>query len=100
MNGYLTIEDVARLFPSEHGNATHALTICRWIKNGVKGIKLRAYKPGKRYYIKPEWVDEFLEAADDARQGKAASEQGRRRNPNRKSAAKRGLARHEMKVAK
>lgn len=101
MNGYLTSEDVARMFPAEGGRTTHVNTINAWITRGVKGIRLQAWKPGKRYYTTAEAVQQFLEAIRTAKDSKIdAAASHARKSRARQAAVKKAAKRHGMKNAK
>lgn len=64
MDGYITVADVARLFPADSGKPTHSNTIANWITRGVRGVRLMAWRPGRRYYTTEAAVRQFL---DDVR---------------------------------
>jgi hypothetical protein len=98
MNGYLSVEDVAALFPAEGGKKMHPTTICAWITKGINGVRLEARKPGKRYFIKPEAVEAFLNAVEASRDGKVVQAvASTKRNPARKAAVTKKLQRHGIK---
>ena len=99
MERYLSVEDVARMFPAEKGKIMHANTICTWITRGINGIKLAARKPGKRYFIRPEAVEEFLNAVEASRNGSAdTAVASAKRDPKRKATASKNLKRHGVEV--
>ena len=98
MDRYLSVEEVAALLPPEKGRPVHSLTVCRYITEGCYGVKLRAYRPGRRYFIHPEAVEEFLAASTAARDTHAkAPTTHAKRDPARKRKAKKALARHGIK---
>jgi hypothetical protein len=49
------------LFP---GKPVHPNTLTRWRLHGVKGVRLRCYRVGARWYTSARWVGEFLAALD------------------------------------
>lgn len=53
---FLTVSQAAQRFPQP----VHERTVVRRITEGVKGVKLQAIFDGDRYWIKPEWIDDFL----------------------------------------
>lgn len=98
MERYLSVEEVAALLPPEKGRPVHCLTVCRYIKDGCHGVRLQAYRPGRRYFIRPEAVEEFLAASTAARDSQqTAAASNTKRDPARKRKAKKALARHGIK---
>lgn len=61
---FLTLKEAARYCPGSR--SPHTDTVSRWIKKGVRGVKLRALFVGQ-WVTTPEWLDDFLEARTAAR---------------------------------
>lgn len=92
---YLTVEQVAELFPGERGKPIHALTVCNWIKKGVRGIRLHATRLGRRYYTTRDAVERFRLAVGG--QGEAVEKivaKHGKRPKQRVDAAESKLSRH------
>ena len=60
---FLTTSQAAQRFPQP----VHERTVVRRITEGVKGIKLQALFDGDRYWVKPEWIDQFLQRTTQLR---------------------------------
>lgn len=90
------LDEVARMFPAERGDNMHPNTIRSWITKGVHGVRLLAWKPGKRWYTTPEAVQQFLDAIRNAKSD--ASKDVRIDNSRqRRRAVKQAAARHGLK---
>mgnify|MGYP003133284794 FL=1 len=64
MDGHemLTLSKAAKLFPSRNGKTVHLKTLCRRIRVGSRGVRLRAINDGGRWFTCADWVREFLDA--------------------------------------
>jgi hypothetical protein len=60
-----------RLTPAEVAKlcGVNLSTVNRWMKTGVRGIRLKFACIGKRRYISPEMLNAFLEGCSAAAQG-------------------------------
>lgn len=56
----ITAEFAARHVRTKHHADCTRQTIHNWMKLGVKGEKLRAYRVGHRWYTCKEWIDGFI----------------------------------------
>lgn len=57
---YLTLSDIAGLFPSRNGRKVHVKTVRRWIVNGTRGVKLQAVRTGGCWFSTQAWLDQFV----------------------------------------
>ena len=58
----LTLSKAAKLFPGRNGKTVHLKTLCRRIRVGSRGVRLRAINDGGRWFTCADWVREFLDA--------------------------------------
>lgn len=75
----ITIIEAAKLFPTRNGKHPAAKTVRRWIKEGVKGVKLKGSRVGGFFYTTPEWVKEFEDRCS-GRKPEVSSRERKERN--------------------
>ena len=62
----IPLSRAAKLFPKRNGKSPHLKTLCRRIRNGSRGVRLRAVHDGGRWYTSLAWVRQFLDESTRA----------------------------------
>jgi hypothetical protein len=58
----LALSQAARRIPLNHnGKGVHVGTLMRWIRKGVKGVRLEATRLGGRWVTSPEAIQRFAD---------------------------------------
>lgn len=82
MDGYLTLEEAAKLVP---GGGRDVATVWRWCRRGLRRggrvIRLKHVRFGQRLATKAEWVEEFAESLAEADAQPEADDAERPRDP-------------------
>ncbi len=79
----LSLNEAAKLRPLGRGNRPcNISTVFRWVKNGVKGVKLEALRLGGALYTSREAIQRFAERLTA---GIVASPPGGNADPQKKS---------------
>ena len=71
-NGYdqqILLSDVPKLVEMRTGNRPHVSTIHRWVKRGIRDIRLRTIFAGGHRRTTPRWVNNFFSEIQVARDG-------------------------------
>lgn len=58
----LTFSEAAKVLPKVNGRHTHASTIWRWARKGVRGVHLEVRRFGGRFVTSVEALDRFGKA--------------------------------------
>ena len=59
----IPLEKAAELFPQRCGKPPHVKTLHRRIRNGSRGVRLRAVHDGGRWFTTKQWVKEYMDAS-------------------------------------
>lgn len=66
----ISLADACRLLPARGGKQPSQSAIRRWVGEGVKGptgnrVRLRAFRLGRTWFTRVEWVKDFISACTD-----------------------------------
>lgn len=62
-NDLITISEAAEFFPQRNGKLVHLKTLHRRIRQGSRGVRLRAVCDGGQWFTTRAWVADFMEAS-------------------------------------
>lgn len=62
----LSLSEAAKVIPAVEGRKPHASTLWRWMRKGLKGIKLDFVRVGHRICTTPEAIARFMERLAEA----------------------------------
>lgn len=60
MNDLIPLMDVPTILPKRNGKKVHIRTVRRWVTKGLKDRKLKSVRVGGRYYVRLEWLEQFI----------------------------------------
>ena len=55
----ITLAEAAKLLPLKCGKRRHVKTLIRWIRHGVRGVKLAGRRLGNDWYTTPAALEQF-----------------------------------------
>jgi hypothetical protein len=64
--GLRPLSEAAEWFPCRNGRKPTKKTLLRRVRQGARGVRLRAVLDGGRRHTRREWVEEFLQAQTEA----------------------------------
>lgn len=68
---YISCRDIAKCLPSRRaGRPTWPRTVARWMREGLSGIVLKSVPIAGARFTTQEWLTEFFERVDGAKQEK------------------------------
>ena len=56
----LTLDQARRLFPGRDGNPVCYRTVWRWVRTGLRGVRLETIRMGQRHVTSEQAIDRFI----------------------------------------
>jgi hypothetical protein len=55
----LSLSEAAKCFPTKSGKSASVLSVRRWCKKGVRGVRLQSQFYAGRFWTTREWIEAF-----------------------------------------